>query len=101
MDKFKLSNKTSSVRTIIRFLAILAGCIPGFLVVEKGIVASFKAIGISDDVTFVLNRPIRTAVLNLWCFGVSKWTCYKLGLINTESKEKDKDAKPQTKAKVS
>ena len=83
--KYKSFNRTSIIKSVLRLLVMIGG---QQVFVWMGTVLpghAFKAFGVYPDVAFVLKRAIPAFFGNFYIFGLSRWICLKLNLINTDT----------------
>ena len=82
-------NKTGVRNKIVICMVLLAGLIPTYLL-KKGAQAGSNGLGLSEEFKFKWMLTIVTGWYNFYCFGMVRWMCFKLGVINTNI------PKPQT-----
>ena len=81
--KYREFNDTGMEKRLLILLVLLAGLIPDALV-KKGVTAGLEASGANDDIVFMWMKSIVTGAYHFYCFGLSRWICFKLSLINTK-----------------
>ena len=84
-NKYKSFNQTSTSAGVLRLVIMIGGQLP-FLylgtVIPKAI---FEVLGVDQDTRFAVQRGIALATGYFYAFGISRYLCYRLGLINTST----------------
>ena len=83
LEKYEKFNETVWWRTLLRLMMISAIGIVSSELLKVPTKFLYKTANFSDEMIFALNRTIITMIFNFFCFGVTKWASYKLGLGNT------------------
>ena len=68
----------------MRLIVTLLGELPFLWLGSVLTTFALKSLNVHPDVLFVLKKAMAVFCGNFYIFGISRWTCMKLSLINTD-----------------
>ena len=93
-EKYKSFNQTGIGATLLRTIIMVGGQLPFLYLGTILPKAIFEALAVHQDVYFAVKRGIALGSGYFYAFGLSRYLCYRLGLINTSCKVEQKSDVP-------